>query len=65
MLLSELAVTINDINDVPRELSRRETGQAVAEYAFMFAMLLVLVGLMTLVGLHVNRGLNWIGSTIH
>src|SRR5690242_16770524 len=42
----------------------REEGQAVIEYAFLFAVLLTLIGIMTAVGVHVNFGLNWIASTI-
>jgi len=53
------------IHRMLRGASKQEHGQAVTEYAFMLAMLLMLVGLMTLVGLHIYHGLDWVSSTIH
>ena len=60
-----LAVTTNVKDGARKGPCPRESGQAVAEYAFLFAMLLVLVGLMILVGRHVNAGFNWIVSILH
>lgn len=53
------------IHRMPEKASAQECGQAVGEYAFLLGMLLMLVGLMTLVGQHIEHGLSWVASTIH
>lgn len=57
-------MTTNDIGCRGTSVPRSEEGQAVTEYAFLFAVLLALLGIMTAVGVHVNFGLGWIASQI-
>jgi hypothetical protein len=58
-------VKTNHIDGAAVSLSNREKGQAVAEYAFMLGMLLIMVGLMTSVGVYLRHGFAWVASTLH
>jgi len=46
-------------------ISRRERGQAVAEYAAMLAVLLVMLAMITRIGSQVNLMFSWIADFVH